>query len=91
MLQQYLMQQEEIILGWGFFVPLAMMIVLILLAARIWVVIGIGSFAMLYIHGCPSAYAAWRGAVRRDRFIRIDCGAFVYSYRRHPCANRFVR
>jgi hypothetical protein len=47
MLQQYLMQQEEIILGWGFFVPLAMMVVLILLAVRIWVVIGVGSFAML--------------------------------------------
>ena len=51
MLQQYLMQQEEIILGWGFFVPLAMMIVLILMAARIWVVIGIGSFAMLIFTG----------------------------------------
>ena len=51
MLQQYLMQQEEIILGWGFFVPLAMMVVLILMAARIWVVIGIGSFAMLLFTG----------------------------------------
>ena len=35
MLQQYLMQQEEVILGWGFFVPLALMIVMILLAFRI--------------------------------------------------------
>ena len=49
MLQQYLMQQEEIILGWGFFVPLIMMVVLILLAVRIWVVIGVGSFAMLLL------------------------------------------
>jgi len=49
MLQQYLMQQEEVILGWGFFVPLILMVVLILLAVRIWVVIGIGSFAMLLL------------------------------------------
>ena len=51
MLQQYLMQQEEIILGWGFFVPLILMVVLILLAVRIWVVIGVGSFAMLLMTG----------------------------------------
>jgi len=51
MLQQYLIQQEEIVLGWGFFVPLAMMVVLILLAVRIWVVIGVGSFAMLLMTG----------------------------------------
>jgi tripartite ATP-independent transporter DctM subunit len=49
MLQQYLMQQEEVILGWGFFIPLILMVVLILLAVRIWVVIGIGSFAMLLL------------------------------------------
>ena len=49
MLQQYLMQQEEIILGWGFFIPLIVMVVLILLAVRIWVVIGVGSFAMLLL------------------------------------------
>ena len=49
MLQQYLMQQEEIVLGWGFFFPLILMVVLILLAVRIWVVIGVGSFAMLLL------------------------------------------
>ena len=49
MLQQYLMQQEEVILGWGFFFPLVLMVVLILLAVRIWVVIGVGSFAMLLL------------------------------------------
>ena len=49
MLQQYLMQQEEIVLGWGFFIPLVLMVVLILLAVRIWVVIGVGSFAMLLL------------------------------------------
>ena len=49
MLQQYLMQQGEVILGWGFFIPLVLMVVLILLAVRIWVVIGIGSFAMLLL------------------------------------------
>jgi tripartite ATP-independent transporter DctM subunit len=47
MLQQYLMQQDAVSLGWGFFVPLALMVVLILMAARIWVVIGVGSFCML--------------------------------------------
>jgi C4-dicarboxylate transporter DctM subunit len=49
MLQSYLMQQQDIVLGWQFFVPLAIMLVLILLAVRIWVVIGIGSFAMLLL------------------------------------------
>ena len=48
MLQQYLMHQPEITLGWGFFLPLAIMVVLILLAVRVWVVVGIGSLSMLY-------------------------------------------
>ena len=48
MLQQYLMQQQDITLGWQFFVPLVFMVVLILLAVRIWVVVGIGALAMLY-------------------------------------------
>ena len=48
MLQQYLVQQQDITLGWQFFVPLAIMVLLILLAVRIWVVVGIGSLAMLY-------------------------------------------
>ncbi len=48
MLQQYLMQQPDIFLGWEFFVPLALMVVLILLAVRIWVVVGVGALAMLY-------------------------------------------
>jgi len=47
-LQQYLMQQQDIFLGWEFFVPLALMVVLILLAVRIWVVVGVGALAMLY-------------------------------------------
>jgi tripartite ATP-independent transporter DctM subunit len=42
------MQQQDIALGWEFFVPLALMIVLILLAVRIWVVVGIGALTMLY-------------------------------------------
>jgi len=49
MLQQYLMQQEEVVLVWGFYLPLVLMVVLILLAVRIWVVIGIGAFAMLLL------------------------------------------
>jgi tripartite ATP-independent transporter DctM subunit len=42
------MQQPDIFLGWEFFVPLALMVVLILLAVRIWVVVGVGALAMLY-------------------------------------------
>ena len=48
MLQHYLMQQQEIVLGWEFFVPLVLMVVLILLAVRIWVVVGVGALSMLY-------------------------------------------
>ena len=51
MLQQYLMQQGEIALGWGFYFALILMVVLILLAVRVWVVLGIGSFAMLLLTG----------------------------------------
>jgi tripartite ATP-independent transporter DctM subunit len=42
------MQQQDITLGWHFFVPLVFMVVLILLAVRIWVVVGIGALTMLY-------------------------------------------
>lgn len=48
MLQQYLIQQQDITLGWEFFVPLVIVIILILLAVRIWVVVGIGALALLY-------------------------------------------
>jgi tripartite ATP-independent transporter DctM subunit len=48
---QYMQQQQDIALGWQFFVPLAFMVVMILLAVRIWVVIGFGSFAMLLLTG----------------------------------------
>ncbi len=48
---QYMQQQQDISLGWPFFVPLAFMVVMILLAVRIWVVIGFGSFAMLLLTG----------------------------------------
>ena len=48
MLQQYLIQQQDITLGWQFFVTLVLMVVLILLAVRIWVVVGLGALAMLY-------------------------------------------
>jgi len=51
MYQQYLLQQQDIVLGWQFFVPLALMVVMILLAVRVWVVIGFGSFAMLLLTG----------------------------------------
>ncbi|MGD8242269.1 MAG: TRAP transporter large permease [Desulfobacterales bacterium] len=48
---QYMQQQQDIALGWPFFVPLVFMVVMILLAVRIWVVIGFGSFAMLLLTG----------------------------------------
>jgi C4-dicarboxylate transporter DctM subunit len=41
-------QAQELVLGWGFYGPLIGMVVLILLGVRIWVVIGLGSMAMLY-------------------------------------------
>ena len=42
------MQAQELALGWDFYGPLIGMVVLILLGVRIWVVIGLGSMAMLY-------------------------------------------
>ena len=41
-------QQSELVLGWGFYLPLIAMIIMILLGFRIWTVIGLGSLAMLY-------------------------------------------
>ncbi|NNF45667.1 MAG: TRAP transporter large permease [Desulfofustis sp.] len=41
-------QAQELVLGWGFYGPLIGMVVMILLGVRIWVVIGLGSMAMLY-------------------------------------------
>ena len=49
MLQQYLIHQQDVSLGWEFFLPLAIMVFLIIMAVRIWVVVGIGSLAMLLI------------------------------------------
>ena len=51
MLQQYLIHQQSLSLGWEFYVPLFGMILLIILAVRIWVVVGIGSLAMLLTTG----------------------------------------
>jgi len=50
-LQQYLIHQQSLTLGWEFYVPLFGMILLIILAVRIWVVVGIGSLAMLLTTG----------------------------------------
>ena len=41
-------QAQDLVLGWGFYGPLIGMVVMILLGVRIWVVIGLGSMAMLY-------------------------------------------
>jgi len=43
-----LQQAQELTLGWDFYGPLLGMVILILLGVRIWVVIGLGSMAMLY-------------------------------------------
>lgn len=51
MAQQYLLHQQEISLGWEFFLPLALMIFLIIMAVRIWVVVGVGCLSMLLISG----------------------------------------
>lgn len=51
MLQQYLIHQQELTLGWEFYAPLFGMVLLIILAVRIWVVVGIGSLAMLLTTG----------------------------------------
>ena len=44
-------QAQELALGWDFYGPLIGMVVMILLGVRIWVVIGLGSMAMLYFTG----------------------------------------
>jgi len=41
-------QAQELVLGWDFYGPLIGMVVMILLGVRIWVVVGLGSMAMLY-------------------------------------------
>lgn len=51
MLQQYLIHQQSLTLGWEFYVPLLGMVFLIIMAVRIWVVVGIGSLAMLLTTG----------------------------------------
>lgn len=43
----YMMEQQELALGWEFYVPLIGMVVLILLGVRIWAVLGLGSVIML--------------------------------------------
>jgi C4-dicarboxylate transporter DctM subunit len=48
---QLYMQQQELSLGWEFYLPLIGMVILILLAVRIWTVIGLGSLVMLYTTG----------------------------------------
>lgn len=45
------MEQQQLTLGWDFYLPLIAMVIMILLAVRIWVVIGLGSLAMLLSTG----------------------------------------
>lgn len=51
MLYQHLMQQQTLSLGWDFYLPLIGMLIMILMAVRIWVVIGLGSLVMLLTTG----------------------------------------
>ncbi len=48
---QHLLQQTQLSLGWDFYLPLIGMLIMILLAVRIWVVIGLGSLVMLLTTG----------------------------------------
>ncbi|MEE4242724.1 MAG: TRAP transporter large permease [Desulfopila sp.] len=43
----YLLEQQELALGWEFYAPLIGMVVLILLGVRVWAVLGLGSVIML--------------------------------------------
>lgn len=45
------MQAQELTLGWDFYLPLIAMVIMILMAVRIWVVVGLGSLAMLLSTG----------------------------------------
>ena len=47
-MEQYYQLESAIELGWEFYVPLAIMIALIILAVPVWVAIGIGSAGILY-------------------------------------------
>lgn len=51
MIYQHLAQQQTLSLGWDFYIPLIGMLIMILLAVRIWVVIGLGSLVMLLTTG----------------------------------------
>lgn len=51
MIYQHLAQQQTLSLGWDFYLPLIGMLIMILLAVRIWVVIGLGSLVMLLTTG----------------------------------------
>jgi len=48
---QYMMQHQALSLGWAFYLPLIAMIIMVLMAVRIWVVIGLGSLVMLLTTG----------------------------------------
>ncbi len=47
----HMLQQQELVLGWEFYVPLAGMVILILLGVRVWAVLGLGSVIMLMTTG----------------------------------------
>lgn len=46
-MEQYMIGQQSMTLGWDFYLPLLAMIVLLLLSVRIWVVFGLGSLLIL--------------------------------------------
>ncbi|WP_419174580.1 TRAP transporter large permease [Desulfosediminicola sp.] len=51
MYYEHLMQAPVISLGWEFYLPVIGMLIMILMAVRIWVVIGLGSLVMLLTTG----------------------------------------
>ena len=76
----YMMQQQTLTLGWDFYLPLLGMVIMILLAVRVWVVVGVGSLAMLLSTGVlPPALlgeALFDGA---DSFALIAVPLFILT------------
>ncbi|MFT6388163.1 MAG: TRAP-type mannitol/chloroaromatic compound transport system permease large subunit, partial [Cellvibrionaceae bacterium] len=45
---QYLQQQASTDLGWGFYIPLIAILIMVILAVPVWVSLGLGTIGILY-------------------------------------------
>jgi tripartite ATP-independent transporter DctM subunit len=45
---QYMQQQASVDLGWGFYIPLIAILIMVILAVPVWVSLGLGTIGMLY-------------------------------------------